>query len=819
MSYTTHTNPLATDSEKDSEDFGLKTIKACFESWKTGSGFGGSWSERKVRFDTNRAYAVGKQSTQHAKDQIEIEGLPAQLSLDYSPLPILVPFIKRLKDKYGPQRLERIECNAIDPFSYGKKLKDKYKAIHKLKEAERIKAVQDEAGVPLEEFSDEDPQDESEINLEFGFNYKLDEEKIMESGVDIVFYDNKWNEVMKDPILMSIFCTGFAAVKCDLDANGRIKYRLIKSENFITSFCETENFSDWDFQGAVYDMRIADIRLKYPGKFSEKKLFELAQSQDGKNGNVFDYGWGYGAGFATPWDAFTVQVVDLDWKTLYNLHYEKNYDRFGKEVYDKTRKFKEGKEYQSSPPYEVTYTGLWIVDTEIMLEWGLSKNMIKPYKNLVEVQSRYAVFLHDNMNMNNTPLVETAIPFVKAMQNIHMQTQKLIAATAPDGYIVDITGLSDIDLMGDGTAVTPAQLYQIYLQTGTQYFRSIDDGDDIDAGAKKNPPISPSNTTFSNKLVQLDDQYNKNLARLTAVIGSNSLDQGNITNQAVGKGVLQDARAMSEGPTNYAYNAYLSIKNQIARLTAWRLWDILVFGKNGYDGYRLSLGSEKIEYVKLQATDDFEKTNFDIKIEVVLNDEEFKQLNVDINQSLAQKEITLADAIDCRRLAKINLKYASYVLASRIQKRERAMSKAKMEESRAILEGNTAAAEAKTRGEMEIEDFKHRNAMELKKLDLEDFKEREIMKYSGILKAGIATALLAKEGMTEADLPDYLFEGLDLVARTQKEVMAKDIADNEQAMMEEEQMRMEEEQAMQQEQQMQAQQQGMVPPEQMQQTA
>lgn len=801
-------NPLSDDNTKNSSAFGLKTIKDCYYRWKNGYGHE-SWATRKKRFDYNRSFAMGKQSTDEYRDIVKVDGQLSVINLDYTPLPIAIPILNRVKDRYN-QRFEKIVCNSIDPFTQNKKKKAKEDALFKLKNKDKIMALQQSAGVQLEEFSDNDPQDEQELELEFGFNYKEREEVIMQNLIDIVYYDNRWSKVLKDVIFDNLINCGYAVVKNYLDGNGRIKHRIVKPDNFITSYSEFNDFRDWQWQGEVYYMDIAEIRLKYPEKVKqmggEQKLYQLAKSHSGKYDNgECNYEWSaaYMNALARPYDSFRVQVVDLTYKTLYNLKYEKNTDRFGKELLDKTNKIKEGKEYEQSKPYYVSYDGCWIVDTEHLLEWGLSKNMIKPEENLVEIYSPYSVYMYGNNQMTNTPLIETMIPLIKQMQLIHLQTQKIIATTVPDGNNIDVTGLSDIDMGAGIGIVSPMQLYGIYLQTGDRFFKGLEDSGE----GQRQPPITQNQTAFSNKLEQLEAQYQAAYSKLVTIVGSNSLDSGMISNQAVGQQVFQDARKQGESASNYIYNSYLNIMENDAKITMMRGWDILVYGKKGYDGYRQALGTDKVEYLRVEATDDFEKTNFDVKIEAVIDDTEQQLFEQNAQVVLAGDPTMLPDITEARRLAKTNVKYATAFLMARYKKRR----KESIEEARINAQTNTeqaiAAAQAKSKGDIELETVKAQLASERERETLESQKESELMKFSSILKVEVAKAILAKEGSTPDQLPEWIMEGLDVVAVTEKQLMAQDLQDMEQQAAMEEQAMMEEqmmqEQQMQQEQPMQ----------------
>lgn len=797
----TYPNPLAPDVDKNSKEYGLKLMRAAYSKWN--QGVGESASARKNRIEYNRLFAMGKQPMEEYKDILDLDGDDSVINLDYSPLPIAIPFMNRLIDRYM-KRIEKIQCNAIDPFTQTKKEKAKANALFKLKNAQEIQQIQQEAGVQLEEFSENDPKDEQELELQFGFNYKEREEVIMEQGIDLVMYDNNWQEILKRRILYDLFTAGIAQVKPYINGNGRLKIKFTKPENIISSYTEWDDFRDAEVKGEIYGYLISDIRQKYPDAVKsmggEEALFNLAQSNGGLNGNsAFDYAWTpeYNQALARPYDGYRVNVVELTFKTINNIKREVNTDRFGKEILDKVKTIKEGKEYIQSNTYEVEYTGVWIIDTDYVLEWGLTKNMNKSEKNLTEVISSYVTYMYGNNKMVNTPMIETMIPSIKMMQLVSLQQQKIIAAAAPDGYMVDIAYMSDVEL-GIGTgSLDPYQLYKIFKQTGIQYYKSVGDSGE----ERRDPPIKPTNIPFSGKLEQLMSVWNQEYDKLIRIVGSNNLDSGNITNQATGKQVLQDARQIGESASNYIYDGYLNMFKRTGRIIMLQLSTIFLYGKKWgieyYDGYVKSMGTDRIEYLRLEATDDFEKCQFDIKVEAVIDDNEANLLEQNIQVCLSNDTISLQDAIDVRLLAKSNIKYASYMLANRQKKRIEQKQKEALENSKANTEQAVAAAQAKSKGDMQLEDMKFKNEMALKKEETEAQKEREISKFSSILKSNIASAILAKEGTTIKDLPSFIFEGLDVIAKSNKQVILEEMSERQKEM---EQEAMAEQQALEQQQ-------------------
>ena len=414
-------NPLAPDSEKDSPQYGLKILKTAYSQWVNGTG-GFSQKQRQVRFDYNKAYATGMQPMQEFLDYLDINGQQPYSNLDFTPLPIAISIINRIKDRFN-QRIEKIKCNAVDPISVSKKNKEKLAAKFRMEFKDDIAEIEQTTGMKLEDPDAFTPEDNDENEIYFGFNYKQREEVMMEQGIDLVLYDNDWLET-KDAVLDDLITFGISGTKTYIDPNGKIRIRKVNPYNLILSYSERNDMKDLQWVGEVEYTSIADVRLKYGNKISEEELFNLARNSAGAYNNpsswTFTWNYQYANAFSRPYDSFRVPVLNLSYKTLYNLKYEKNQDRFGKNILDRTTKEKEGKEYVKSKPFYVEYQGAWICDTEHLLEWKLAENMIKPQENLQECILPFTVYMYNNNRMTNKPIIETIIPSIKQMQLAHL---------------------------------------------------------------------------------------------------------------------------------------------------------------------------------------------------------------------------------------------------------------------------------------------------------------------------------------------------------------------------------------------------------------
>jgi hypothetical protein len=786
-------SPLLPDQTKNSPEYGLKLMRTAYGQWINGYG-GYSQKQRQTRFDYNKAYAQGMQPMQEFLDYLDINGQQPYSNIDFTPLPIAIPLLQRIKDRFN-QRIEKIRCNSIDPVSISKKNKAKMDAKFRMEFKDQIAQIEQQSGIQLEDPDAFTPEDTEELDVHFGFTYKQREEVMMEQGIDLVLYDNQWTET-KNSILDDLLIYGFAGTKTNIDNNGRIKIRRINPYNLVVSYSERSDMNDLEWVGEVFYMSITDVRQQYPGKISEEELFNLSKSMVGKFNNpasfTFTWNYQYANAIARPYDAFRVPVLQLSLKTLYNITYEKNEDRFGKTILDKTTKVKDGKDYVKSKPFYVEYEGAWICDTNYLLHWGVANNMAKPNDNLQECILPYTIYMYNNNRMTNKPVIETIIPSIKQMQLAHLQIQKIVSQAAPDGYTVDIAGMADVDLGNGKGALQPMELIRIYKQTGVIFYKGQVD----DTEGNSRPPITPLNVPFTAKLESFINLYNFELNKLERMLGSNSLDQGIISNQAVGKGVLDSARQIGESSINYVYNSYLNILERTAKLTQMRLWDILVFGKKGYEGYKYALGSDRVDYIRLEAEDEFEKTNFDVKIEATIDDNAKQMLENNIQQALAQQSIELEDAIQIRLLD--NPKAANYYLVSAQKKRRKLRMEEAKSNSEMQMQQAVQAAQAKSQGELQLEQAKAQFKLQQYEEELENDKERETLKYFNILRVKTLEKLL-EQGTSIDEMPSFIFDGIDAVVKTQKQIILEELQDQaEQQQAEEQQMAAQQEQQMQQ---------------------
>ncbi len=102
------------------------------------------------------------------------------------------------------------------------------------------------------------------------------------------------------------------------------------------------------------------------------------------------------------------------------------------------------------------------------------------------------------------------------LQLTHLKIQQSIAKAKPDGLIIDIEGLENVQL-GKGGELEPLDLHDIYEQTGVFYYRSKNP-----EGGFQNPPVREIGNSIRN-INELIGLYNHYLRMIRDATGINEV--------------------------------------------------------------------------------------------------------------------------------------------------------------------------------------------------------------------------------------------------------------------------------------------------------
>jgi hypothetical protein len=754
-------------SQKRKKDYGLKIAKGIFSSADRNSD--GFYGKRYRQWRANREFSYGTNSTKEFMDLMRIEGNQSYINIDWTSIKIAPKFVEILLGQFMSRR-EEPSVKAVDDNSLDAKEIEKQEAKFRMDNKAEIEDFEALVGDKIEsqKFI---PEDDEELALYFDLEYRLPEEILFEQKIKKVLEDNDAN-VLKRQLLRDIIDCNLAVTKLHFDANKNIRIRRCKPENMIYNVFESDNGKDISYIGEVYPMKIAAIRRKY--NLDEETLFKIAQkaSRELKRSENLYWRDSYKYTELRPYDDYSVLVFDFEIKSTDVEFAVKTENQFGNLLVVQ----KQGKPV-AAPGGQINgevleskrmniYNGIWVVDTDIILKWDISENMIRPYQNGVDAFFNYSVVC-PNANGSLVPsMIEKAMGPIRQMIVIRLKMQQLIATMRPDGFAVDISGLRDVDL-GLGNTTDPLKLMRVYDQTGRVYWDST--GDD---GERKAMPISaiPSNANIA-QLNTLIGQYNFELERLREEMGISEFKDASSIPVKTGLGVMQNAITASNNATEYIYDAYSILMEQTCQKISMMIWDLVVFKASKFKefkGYDMTL-------IDME---------FDVKVKLLPDDKERAELIQSMNIALQSGAITYEQAFKIKHIDDIKLAEL-YLSKSMKRAKKEAMEAAQMN-SQMNAQIQQESAQLKMQQDAQLFNLESQGKIAINQSKGDNDKDIELLKF--------ASTMYASAFSSGRELPDNLKQIVDgILGSAVEEKLQKQQIQAQQINQEQQQMQAQEE--------------------------
>jgi hypothetical protein len=705
---------LDAPSKKKKREYGLKVAQGIFNSADRNSD--GYYGKRYRQWRANRDFSYGVNTMKEFMDLLRIEGNQSYINLDWTPIKIAPKFVEILLGSFM-NRKETPIVKATDDASVSAKEFEKQEARFRMENKEKIQLLEAELGEQIET-QKYIPEDEDDLALYFDMEYRLPEEILFEQRIKKVLDDNDY-PILKRQILRDIIDCNLACTKLHYDANDNIRIKRCKPENLIYNVFETDNGKDISYIGEVYPMKISSIRRKY--NIDEETLFTLAQkaSRELKRSENLYWKDSYKYTDIRPYDDYSVLVFDFEVKSVDVEYSVKTENRFGNMLVVP----KQGKPVAPAGQEimgEVIetkrmniYQGIWVCDTPIMLKWDISPNQIRPYQNGVDVFFSYSVICPNATGSLIPSMIEKAMGPIRQMIVIRLKMQQLIATMRPDGYMIDISGLRDVDL-GLGNSVEPLKLMKIWDQTGRVYWDST--GDD---GERKAPPIQPlpsnQNVAMLNTLIQ---QYNFELDRLREEMGISEYRDGSSIPTRTGLGVMENQIQASNNATEYIYQGAMQLLEDTCRKMSMMIWDSVVLKAKKFkefEGYEMSL---------LDMT-------FDVRVSLINDASSRMELNQLMNTALQAGMLTYEQAFKVKHIE--DTKLAELYLARAVKRSKKEAMEQAQQNAQMNAQIQQQSANAKAQLDAQLEEMSTSGKLSVNKSKTEGDKEIELIKFASAL--------------------------------------------------------------------------------------
>ena len=739
-------NPLASPEEKASKAYGTQYAKAIEAQWGRMTDNGSLVAKRNRSFARSRDYAVGKQDTNIYKQLLNSldpnNGDGSLMNLDYTPVPILPKFVRIVANKIL-SREPYPNLEAIDPISTSEKNSQKRFLKAQVANKDLLMKFQQNTGQAFGQDPSTLPDSDDEVEVLYGENIKTGGEIAAQIATNLTLSWNNFNDSIYRRCVNDLVTVGMAVVKRSNDPNSGIKTDYVDPSLFIHSYTEDPGMNDLRYAGHIKKISIAELRRLAGDQLSEEELEKIAAKVKGTNGNdsskystkKYDKDlnrmtYGY--------DEYTVNVLDFEFIAVETMHFEEKENRHGnKNFFYKGYDYKKqkGSVYERKPycmDIKVVYGGSYVLDCPYLFDYGKKKNIPKNIHDLSQATLSYSPVCTNLMDMMPKSMVESCIGFADMIQLTHLKIQQAIAKAKPDGLIIDIEGLENVQL-GKGGELQPLDLHDIYEQTGVFYYRSKNP-----EGGFQNPPVREIGNSIRN-INELIGLYNHYIRLIRDTTGVNEVVDASTPKGDALVGVREQAIAASNNATYDITNASMILFKKVCQDIV-KCIQILPEESVIHQAYKRALGNENMK--ALSSFSELPMFNFGVMVVKDMEDKDKMYLEQNIQMSLQQKEIDLEDALAIRQLKDVN--QAERLLIVRRKKRmkkagEQAQQNSQMQKQEAMEAAQNASQmkiqELQAEAQIEMEKMKLKNQMEaqLEQIKHNFRKEIEMIKAKATL--------------------------------------------------------------------------------------
>ena len=644
---------LIADGDKSSEEFGLKVAKFISNEWFYPHFVDGRFYNNNQRISQLRELMTDGMDYRMFMNIMGVNEDVSSITLDWSFLQLIPKYVNIITNSFTPD-MYKANIEAVDKYSAGEKFNYQKRVLGNMLTYDDSVAMSHALGVDVSN-KGYVPQNMQEFNLHTQLDYRQRHVIAMRVALQQVFNMNDWPELLRQ-VLEDICVSRYGVVHHSFHPEKGIVLQRVMPERFIHSKNADlkRNFKNSHYFGHVEYMTISEIRVVSNNKFTEDEYKRMASQYGKVFGNpAFD------VNSSAVYDDFILPVLYFSIKSDKQNVYKKKYNRAGKgyklikkdndwEASDKAHNYE-----RVTERYTTWYSGINIVDTDFLINYGEMTDLVRPKSNLREAYPPYAVY-----KLSSSSPVERMEPLVIQLQVIHLKLQQLVSSLKPDGIAVDIDALTNVDL-GTGQYLNPIDQVRIYNEKGNLLYS----GHALD-GSLNREPIRPLSYNTTQKLTELIGLYNHYIQQIRDVVGINEIREGSNPGSKALVGVYKIALEQSNTATKHILDAIISIIGDISKAVILRVQDLVIY-KELYDSLIAVIGEESAQALM----EDRNKFYWDMAITISINPDLSEMENFQRRLDLAMQKglITMDDVIDIEQVKDIEL--ASQVLKYKIKQR------------------------------------------------------------------------------------------------------------------------------------------------------
>jgi hypothetical protein len=645
------------------------------------------------------------------------------MNLDYTPVPVLPKFVRVVVNKIL-SRNPYPNLEAVDPLSSSEKNNKKRRVEIQVEAKKQLQQLKENTGMVIGDDPDKLPDSLEEAEILLGTNVKTDAEIAAQIGTNMTLSWNSFNDNILRRCVNDLVSLGMAVVKRSNDPNEGIKTEYVDPARFIHSYTEDPGFNDMIYAGHIKSISIQELKRLAGHELEEedfKKIAAAVKNKEGNDPNAFnvhsynnrlmkqEYGY----------DEYMVDVLDFEFISVDCIYFEEKENRFGN-----TNFFMKGFDYEEKQgsvfdrkPHKMevstVYGGSYIMDgCDIVFNYGMVRNVPKNIHDISKSRLSYSVTATNMRNMMPKSMVDSCTGFADMLQLTHLKIQQAIAKAKPDGLIIDIEGLENVQL-GKGGELQPLDLHDIYEQTGVFYYRSKNP-----EGGFQNPPVREIGNSIRN-INELIGLYNHYLRMIRDTTGINEMMDASTPKGDTLVGVQQNAIAAGNNAIYDITNASMILYKKVCEDIV-KCIQILPVESVLYKIYENAIGKENMSV--LSSFKDLPMYNFGVQVVKEMEDQDRAYLEQNIQMSLQQKELDIEDAIAIRNMKDVN--QAERLLVVRRKKRMAKQQEIAMQNSQ--MQAQQAQQAAQVASQAKMQEMQMEAQLEAQQLQLKNQLEAQL---------------------------------------------------------------------------------------------
>jgi hypothetical protein len=610
-------------------------------------------------------------------------------------------------------RLFKVKTYAQDAMSQAKRSKYQDMIEAQMVSKDILSTIKEKTGVDTFMMDPEElPETDEELSLYMQLKYKPAIEIAEEEAINTIFDENHYDDIRKR-IDYDIAVVGIGVAKHEFLLGTGVEVSYVDPANIVYSYTEDPFFKDCFYWGEIKTLPIMEL-MKIDQSLTKEDLQEITQYSQA----WYDY---YNVAQFYENSLFnkdTCTLMYFNYKTSKKVVYKKKrLEGGGSRVIEKDETFnppvemmEEGNFEKIEKTIDVWYEGIMVMGTNILLQWKMSENMVRPKSASQHALPNYVACAPRMYKGVIESLCRRMIPFADLIQITHLKLQQVIARTVPDGVFIDADGLNEIDL-GTGNAYNPEDALRLYFQTGSVIGRSYtQDGEFNNARV----PITQLNSSSgAAKTQMLITNMNHYIDMIRSVTGLNEARDGSNPDPNSLVGLQKLAALNSNTATRHILDASLYIYRSLAEALTYRVGDILQYS-DFKEEFANQIGKYNVSI--LNDIKDLYIYDFGIFIEISPDEEQKAQLEANIQMALSKGDINLEDAIDIREIR--NLKLANQLLKMKRIKTQEQKEKMQMQQQAMISQQQLKSQELAGQVAMQKIEMETRSKMQIKQAEV-----------------------------------------------------------------------------------------------------